>query len=458
MADSKPISLVTASILGQPPSRFPEVLLLILLVNSCFAGDQLDSSHVEDKHWGSKLAHQHAPLADDRHQLDLHHAVVPAQSLTLTAVLEHAVQYSPDYSRILALHQESSALKERGESYLGGAPVISAAYTDDQPFNNNGYLQATSNLKLPLWNWGQREAGQRLGKLVEQTANAYPSALIWEVAGIVREALWTISLQHSRLEKAEQLLNIAHKRQTTIQRRVEAGDLARADLLLADSDVLAHQSFLKQAEAGFVDANVHYIRVSGLTQIPVEYKEQQSQRTAIGENHPAIEWRVNKVKRAQAQVKWTRTSGVAQSSINFGSTHERDERNNDIDNRLHVGISIPFGGGAHAAPEIAASNRELVEAMGQLEQLRRRLVHDLHEAEHSIGVDRARLEIALKRNSIAKQYLQMSNQAFQAGEIRLLDLLRIQKDSEAINLEALEAEISLQRGIARFNQAVGELP
>jgi hypothetical protein len=40
----------------------------------------------------------------------------------------------------------------------------------------------------------------------------------------------------------------------------------------------------------------------------------------------------------------------------------------------------------------------------------------------------------------------------------LLDLIRIQKDSDTINLELQEAEISLKRGVAPYNQAVGELP
>jgi outer membrane protein TolC len=457
MFDSRLGSVTLADIIDQR-LRLGYLFVLpwfIVGINVSLASDITDDI---DKHWGSELAHQHATLEDDQHRPDLHHAVTPSQTATLSTVLEHAVKYSPDYLRIVALHQESNALKQRGDSYLGGAPIISALYTDDQPFKNRGYLEADSDLQLPLWNWGQREAGQRLGELAAQTANSYPSALLWEVASIVREALWNIELQHSRLEKAEQLLKIAQKRLVTIQRRVDAGDLARADLLLAQSDVLAHQSHLKQADAGFVDANVHYINVSGLTKIPTDFSEQQSSRTKIIENHPAIEFMVDKVKRAQAQVNWVEKSGVANPSINFGSTHERDNRNNGIDNRLHLGISIPFGGGAFTAPKIATANRELVEEMSKLEQTRRRLVHDLHEAEHSIGVDRARLEIAQKRNVIAKQYMDMSDQAFQAGEIRLLDLIRIQKDSETINLEVLEAEISLQRGIARYNQAVGELP
>ncbi len=440
-----------------------KILFLYIILNICIANDQpganqVDANPVIDKHWGSELAHQHAPLADDAHQPDLHHAVIPSQSLSLSEVLQHAVEYSPDYSRIQALHQESLALKQRAASYLGGAPVISAWYTDDQPFDNNGYLQATSNLQLPLWNWGQREAGQQLGELVEQTAYTYPSALLWEVAGIVREALWTVALQHSRLEKAEQLVNIAKKRLNTIKRRVEVGDLARADLLLAQSDFLAHQSHLKQAEAGFVDANVHYIHVSGLTSIPVDFSEQQSIQTAILDNHPAIEYLAAEVNRAKAQVNWVEKTGVSRPSINFGSTHERDDRQIDVNNRLNIGISIPFGGGAFTAPKIASANRQLVEAMGRLKQRRRDLLHGLHEAEHSIGVDKARLDIAQQRNKIASKYLTMSEKAFQAGEIRLLDLIRIQKDTETINLEVQQAKLSLKRGVARYNQAVGEIP
>ncbi|HFD12378.1 MAG TPA: hypothetical protein ENJ32_07915, partial [Crenotrichaceae bacterium] len=258
------------------------VLISLIFCNSISFADHSDQKLLsEDKHWGSALSHQHAPLAEDQHQQNLHRAVVPSNSMTLSTVLEHAVQYSPDYSRIVALQKESIALKQRGESYLGKTPTLSAWYTDDQPFGNKGYLQATSNLQLPLWNWGQREAGQQLGRLAEQTANAYPAALLWEVAGIVREALWNIALQHGRLEKAEQLAVIAKKRLHTIERRVEVGDLARADLLLAQSELLAHQSRLQQAEASFVDANVHYIHVTGLTNIPVDFSEQQSQRTTI---------------------------------------------------------------------------------------------------------------------------------------------------------------------------------
>ncbi|MEE9426302.1 MAG: TolC family protein [Methylococcales bacterium] len=457
MIDFKVDSMTSAGVVDQC-FRFSSLFVIpwfIIGISVSFASDISDDI---DTHWGSELAHQHAASVDDQYRPDLHHAVTPSQTLTLSAVLEHAVQYSPDYSRIMALHQESDALKQRGDSLLGGAPAISASYTDDQPFNNRGYVQAANNLQLPLWNWGQRAAGQRLGESAEQTANRYPSALLWEVAGIVREALWSVALQHSRLEKAEQLLNLAQKRLKTIERRVDAGDLARADLLLGQSDILAHESHLKQAEAGFVDANVHYINVSGLTQIPVNFSEQQSQLTSIGDNHPAIELLVAEVERANARISWVKKSGIAQPSINFGSTHERDDRKTDISNRLNIGISIPFGGGAFIAPKVAAANRNLIETMSKLEQGRRRLAHDLHEAEHGIGVDQARLEIAKKRNIIAKQYMQMSEKAFQAGEIRLLDLIRIQKDSETTYLETVEAEISLQRGIARYNQAVGELP
>ncbi|HFD12598.1 MAG TPA: TolC family protein, partial [Crenotrichaceae bacterium] len=184
----------------------------------------------------------------------------------------------------------------------------------------------------------------------------------------------------------------------------------------------------------------------------------QSQRTTIMDNHPAIEYLVAEVKRAQAKVNWVKKSGLAQPSINFGTTHERDDRHTDTSNRLNLGISVPFGGAVFTAPKVAAANRQLVETMSLLEQKRRDLQHDLHEAEHGIGVDRVRLDIARQRNTIARKYLQMSEKAFQAGEIRLLDLIRIQKDSETINLEVHEAEISLQRGIARYNQAVGVLP
>ena len=88
----------------------------------------------------------------------------------------------------------------------------------------------------------------------------------------------------------------------------------------------------------------------------------------------------------------------------------------------------------------------------------RRLEQGLHEAEHELDVDRVELSLAEERQSLSEQYFRMSRIGFQAGEIQLIDLLRIQSRTEAAIRNARERSIRLERDIARYNQAVGELP
>jgi outer membrane protein TolC len=59
---------------------------------------------------------------------------------------------------------------------------------------------------------------------------------------------------------------------------------------------------------------------------------------------------------------------------------------------------------------------------------------------------------------IAEQHLRMMQISFEAGEINLLDLLKIQSRSLEAMRNAKLQEITLQRNIALYNQAVGVMP
>ena len=58
---------------------------------------------------------------------------------------------------------------------------------------------------------------------------------------------------------------------------------------------------------------------------------------------------------------------------------------------FNVGVSVPFGGSAHIAPQIAAVNVELNKLIAEREQLYRDLEQAHHEAEHNLEVNRVEL-------------------------------------------------------------------
>jgi outer membrane protein TolC len=60
--------------------------------------------------------------------------------------------------------------------------------------------------------------------------------------------------------------------------------------------------------------------------------------------------------------------------------------------------------------------------------------------------------------SNAEEHLKMANSSFKAGEINLMDFLKIQARSLKAIKNAAESAIRLQRDIALYNQAVGVAP
>jgi outer membrane protein TolC len=75
-----------------------------------------------------------------------------------------------------------------------------------------------------------------------------------------------------------------------------------------------------------------------------------------------------------------------------------------------------------------------------------------------LEVDRATLAIANQRKDIAETHLKMSRLAFEAGEIQLIDYLKIQATSQAAIRDAVERAILVQRDTAFYNQVVGVVP
>ena len=141
-----------------------------------------------------------------------------------------------------------------------------------------------------------------------------------------------------------------------------------------------------------------------------------------------------------------------------GTQHERFEKGSSFNNETNLVLQIPIGGEAWNAPFVAQANVALNHKIADRATLMRRLEKALHEAEHILEVDRATLEIANKRKEIAETHLRMSRLAFEAGEIQLIDYLKIQANSQAATRDAMERAILVQRDTAFYNQVVGVVP
>ncbi|MDO9106390.1 MAG: TolC family protein [Methylovulum sp.] len=383
--------------------------------------------------------------------------IVVDVTLSLAKLIDLTLEKYPDASWLNALEEEAAALRKRSESWTAGASQAGLRF-QEATSGTLHYIDAT--VQVPLWNVGQRDAERETGEKAGISAQMQTAAIKLRIAGLVRGALWDIELQKIRYEQALSEVDIFGQLLAKVQRRVELGDLPRSDELLAHSELLQKRSILTLAEAELMHARKRYASITQTTKTPGMYQENLVALKDIQQSHPALMAINSQIDRKQAELNAIRLIGSGQTNLTVGINSDRftnDPRSNKTES-FNIGVTVPFGGSAHALPQIAALNVELNKLIAEREQLYRDLEQAHHEAEHNLEVNQVELDIANELKQVAEEHLQMTHLSFSAGEIDLMDLLKIQSRTQQAILNAKERAVMLQRDQALYNQAVGVAP
>ncbi|MEY4210898.1 MAG: hypothetical protein RLZ92_1279, partial [Pseudomonadota bacterium] len=248
------------------------------------------------------------------------------KSLSLPQLVEQTLEKYPDRLINEALAQQAEAWQTRGDSWFAGSTALSLDYNTDQVANDQGTREASAKLEMTIWNWGQRSAAQDVAQQSKLSAEKQSQAVKLEVAHLVRAALWEMALADIRWQQAKYNLDISAQLLEKVKRRVELGDLARADLLLAEGEHLQNRALLTQAEAEVMHSRKNYASLTQTTRMPAQYQEQLSPIKQIENNHPQLEAINALITRRQAGIEWAKTTDtVNQPKINVGGKTTRDQ-------------------------------------------------------------------------------------------------------------------------------------
>lgn len=396
-------------------------------------------------------------FADTAPIVEHHDPIENDPTLSLSKLISLTLDKYPDVTWLNSLEEEAAALSTRGESWTAGASQLGLRY---QEATSGTLHYIDGSVQVPIWNFGQRDAEQSVAKLAANNAISQSDAVKLRVAGLVRNALWNIALANLGYDQAKIELTVTEQLLAKVERRVELGDLPRADLLLAKSELLQKRSVATQAEAELMHARKRYSSITQMTKIPTMYQEKLVELTKIQHNHPALVAVNSQIEHKQAALNALKLVGSGQTNIAVGINSDRfthDPRSNQTDS-FNLGVTVPFGGAQHLAPHVAAMNVELNKLIAEREQLNRDLEQAHHEAEHNLEVNRTELGIANELQQVAEEHLKMTQLSFSVGEIDLMDLLRIQSRTQQAVLNAKQRAVMLQRDIALYNQAVGVMP
>jgi outer membrane protein TolC len=390
-----------------------------------------------------------------------------AQAPSLNEAVEQAWQRTRQADVQAARSAELDARERVNGAWFPESPTVGADVRRDlprwaEPFgaqqgSERGMNEWEVGVSVPLWLPGQRDAQGKVitGERAESGARATADRLV--VAGEVREALWSVVRTRSVSTLAAARRDAAQALERDVARRVAAGDLARTDLLLAQSELLASRAALAQAEADERGALEVYALLVGVRALPRDALEDVPSDAAL-EGNPALVAALERIAASRARLDLAQTVRRDSPTLSIVPRFEREVDGGDYRNTVRVGIAIPLDTDVRNAPRIAAASTAYAEAQVAALAVKRSLETALARARNAVDAAAAQAAIAESQRAVADENLQLIDRAFRLGERGLVDLLRVRAIAREAQIasELARSELGLAR--ARLNQTLGVMP
>lgn len=387
-------------------------------------------------------------------------ATYPAASQPSTPSLAQAIdaawERSPQARALLARRAEVAAGRDAARAWTPGAPSLGLSERNDRLTSRDGVRETEVSLSAPVWLPGQRTAKQSLAESAGDELDAQLARTRWEIAGIVREHLWSVAAAREALAEARDHQQHLEALAGEVQRRVAAGDLARSDSLLAKQEMLAAQALVSTAQARLNDALSRYRLLTGQADIPTPNNEATTFPAV--EPHPRLLAARVAAQRAQAALRVVQASRRDAPVVSLSMRRERDRDIAGSTQTIGVAIQVPFGTAARNRPQETAAATQIASAQAELGQTERSIQSDIALAQQQLQETARALNAAASRTALTTEHVQLIEKAFRLGDRGLAEVIR----ARALAHEAQAAErhqlVALGQAHAQLNQAKGVLP
>jgi outer membrane protein, heavy metal efflux system len=388
-----------------------------------------------------------------------HEHLATSELLTFQAMFDSALAHSPEYLETPVRERQAGEFAATGKSWIAGRPSVQLNYFDDSTHDNLGQTELEYGVQLPLWRPGQRRDTRALGEQYEDQVDTWKQALVWSVAGRLRQSLAALAeadlglrLQNRAVEDASQLRDVT-------MTLFEAGEVARLELMQAESLLVEKQADLLQAEASMVDAERTYSVLTGLNVRPLQaHSETLIDQEEITEDHPQLRYLRSSVNLAGANIQQSENAARGNPTLTIGTRTEKADRFQDSLSSIGVQLSIPFGGGSFVSAQTSSARRSKVNAEVSYQNAYIVLNQELHEVEHDLFVLGQQEPLRRAQSDLSRQRFEMALTAFEVGETTLAQTVTAQQGAQESDFSLQMLLLERERLITEFNQLIGVLP
>lgn len=374
----------------------------------------------------------------------------------LTVWVDAALARDPAQELLPALARESQALAQRARSWFSGPPALALRWQDDTALTDTGLREAEAGVEWPLWWPSVREASRSLAEASASQAALRSRYNRWQVAGVIRERLWSLALADADLAQARAAERSTAQLHEQVMARVRAGDLPHTDQLMSEQEHLARAAERAALEREYDAQRASFQFLVGLAPDLHGLTVESPVRMAV-DTHPGLAVLAQEASRAEAEWQKSLATGAGAPVIQVGARRERGSREEEDVNSLGIGVSIPFTA-ATRADERAAAERALAEARLRWRQGIRDQAVARQEAEAALQSAEEAWPLIQRRADLAQRQQDLAQAAFAAGELDLMDLLRIREQTRLAVQEVERQRIRIGWQRARLNQIMGDVP
>jgi cobalt-zinc-cadmium efflux system outer membrane protein len=384
------------------------------------------------------------------------------ETLTLKTAFESAVARLPEARGAAQRREAADAQWRAAGSWTPEPPSLDVAIKSDRFTGNDGGREYMAGLSAPIWLPGQRDASRAVAQADQTAVDRRLAAARWRTAAAVREAWWQLRRARIETEVAEARLQVAQQLAADVTRRVQAGDLARADQHQADGAVAAARAELaasRVAQSQAMQALRAWIgpSLAGPSAFQAEPEPRLPPDAALS-SHPLLSDLSARAESARRARELAALQRRANPELVVAGTVDRGLGSEPYAQWLTVGVRIPFGSDDRYSARIAAAGAEQTEAEAQLQAEQERLTGEIESTRDRWLLAVHAADAAAVRARLAREAQGFYDKSFRLGETDLPTRLRIAQEAFEAERQSARASVDAALALSLWRQALGLMP
>ena len=394
-------------------------------------------------------------------------ALASPGSVTLRTALDAAWLRAVAARDSTGQRRRAEADRTAAGSLWAAPPSLALSHRSDRLQGNTGKNETEIGVAVPLWLPGQRAARSSTADAAVAQALAAEQVARLRLAGELREAAWQLAALQAEAAEAQTQADTLKQLADDVERRVRAGDLARADALAAQADLLAASALQFDLQQRQQAARARWSLLTGLTAAPDLTPTTVSDgasaaapetHTPTAAPHPELQLASRSADLARQRVELMRRSRRDAPEFTVGLRQDMAGRAEASQGSLVIGLRLPFGTDDRNRPLEAAALADLDVAETQELRLRERVDSDIASARDAERSARAQTEAETARARLLQERAALIDKSFRAGDTPLPDLLRARAAAAQADSAVARHAAALGLARARLQQALGRLP